>query len=106
MNLSIPKFREGCFFVYVNSNYSMNSSLNVEDVILTRSINLYPNPVTDVLTIDSEIPLTNVEVYSVLGEKVKEMDSDFKSLSMNNLVSFINEHINYSENKTKIQREN
>ena len=75
-------------------------------MILTRSINLYPNPVTDVLTIDSEIPLTNVEVYSVLGKKVKEMDSDFESLSMNNLASFINEHINYWENKTKIQREN
>lgn len=83
-------------YEYVNDSYSdfdqmrfyysnYNNSLNTEDEILAGSINIYPNPVSDVLTINSEIPLTNVEIFSVLGEKVKEMNSDFKSLSMDNL---------------------
>ena len=53
------------------------------------------NPVTNTLTIDSEIPLTKVEIYSILGKKVKEIKSDFNSIPTNNLsngVYFVRMH--------------
>jgi hypothetical protein len=67
-------------------NYSdYDSTLNIEDERLAQSVNLYPNPVSDNLTIDSEISLTKVEIYSILGKKVKEINSDFKSILTDNL---------------------
>jgi len=62
-----------------------NSTLGIDDEVLAKTLNLYPNPVTDVLSIDSEMPITNVEIFTVFGKKVKEMHSDFKSLPMHNL---------------------
>ena len=56
------------------------SALGIDDELLAQGLSLYPNPVTNVLTIDSEIPLTKVEVYSILGKKVKVISSDFKSI--------------------------
>lgn len=61
------------------------SALGIDDEILNEAITLYPNPVSDILTIDSEIPLTKVEVYSMLGKKVKEINSDFTSIPIDNL---------------------
>ena len=62
-----------------------NNALNIDDEILSRSVKLYPNPVDDVLTINSEIPLTKVEVYSILGKKVKEFSAGFNSMRIDNL---------------------
>jgi len=60
-------------------------ALGVDDEILAQSVILYPNPVTNILTIDSEIPITKVEIFSILGKKVKEINSDFKSIPIDNL---------------------
>ena len=84
------------FYDYIDPNWvktkstilfysDYNNALSIDDELLAMSIKLYPNPVDNILTIDSEIPLTNVEIFSVLGKKVKEMDLDFKSLTMDNL---------------------
>ena len=72
-------------------NYSdYDSTLDVDDAILAKSISFYPNPVSDILTIDSEMSLTKVEFYSALGKKVKEINSDFKSKRTDNyLMVFI-----------------
>jgi hypothetical protein len=69
--------------IFYYSNY--NNALNIDDEILSRSIKLYPNPVDDVLTINSEIPLTKVEIYSILGRKVKEFNANFNSMRIDNL---------------------
>ena len=65
---------------------------------LSQSINFYRNPVTNVLTIDSEIPLTRVEIYSVLGRKVKEVNSGFESIPTNNLSNGVYVVRMFSEN--------
>lgn len=46
---------------------------------------LSPNPTTGVFNIKSKTPITKVEIYSILGEKVYEVDSGFKSISTDNL---------------------
>ena len=55
------------------------------DEVLAQAITYYPNPVNNLLRIDSEIPISKVEIYSVLGQKVKEINSDFKSIPIDNL---------------------
>jgi len=48
-------------------------------------ISLHPNPVSGVLHIESEIPLTKIEFYSVTGEMVKLVTSDFSSVNLHSL---------------------
>jgi len=50
---------------------------------------LYPNPVSNILTIESKIPVSKIEIYSILGKKVKVINSDFNSISMENLANGI-----------------
>jgi len=52
---------------------------------LAKSITLYPNPASDILTIESEIRLTKIEIYSIVGSKVKEIYMDFSSIQTGHL---------------------
>jgi hypothetical protein len=70
--------------IYASPGYA-NSTLGIDDEVLAKTLNLYPNPVTDLLHINSEIPLSKVEIYSILGKKVKEFKSGLYSVPMNNL---------------------
>lgn len=71
--------------LFYYSNYT--NPLKTEDEILAKSLKIYPNPVDQFLTIDSEIPLTKVEIYSILGDKVKVIGEGFNNIPMNNLSS-------------------
>jgi hypothetical protein len=64
---------------------SANSTLGIKNLSLEKMINLHPNPVKDVLTIDSKLEIIKVEIYSVLGKKVKEINSDFEHIQTNGL---------------------
>ena len=64
----------------------IGTSLSVEGQELERSIQLYPNPVKDILSIKSEaIVISKVAIYSVLGKKIKEVKSNFESIGISNL---------------------
>lgn len=58
-----------------------NSSLSVTDVAKrNQDFKAYPNPVTDILTIDSQIKVQSVEVYDISGKKVSNAEiNDLKS---------------------------
>ena len=60
-------------------------ALGVEDLVLAQQIVVYPNPVSTILSIKSQIPLIKVEIYAITGQKVKEIHSGFKSIPMNDL---------------------
>lgn len=70
--------------IYASPGYA-NSTLGIDDEVLAKTLNLYPNPVTDLLNINSEIPLSKIEIYSILGKKVKERKSGLYSIPMNDL---------------------
>lgn len=65
-------------------NFFSDSTLSV-DTIENLSFNIYPNPVSSILTIDSKLPITKIEVFSILGQRVKQVNSDFNSVSTENL---------------------
>jgi len=74
------------------------ASLSLNDELISTSITLYPNPVSNILIIDSKIPLKKVEVFSLFGQKVKELNSDFNSILTNDLSSGIYIMVLESEN--------
>ena len=59
--------------------------LGVDDEILSEGLKIYPNPVSDILSVESKLALKKIEIYSILGQKVKEINSDFNSISTNQL---------------------
>ncbi len=63
------------------------SALGVHDEILSSGLNLFPNPVTNLLSIDSKLPLEKVEIFNILGQKEMEIDSGFKSIRLSELTS-------------------
>jgi len=74
-------------YVDPQTNFSEDCAnfLGVDDEILAKGLKLYPNPVSDILFVDSKIALKKIEIYSILGQKVKEINSDFNSISTNYL---------------------
>ena len=69
--------------LFYYSDYT--NQLSVDDEILSGSINVYPNPVSDILVIESIMPLKGVEIYSILGKKVMDIHTNFKSIPMYNI---------------------
>ena len=64
----------------------LDAQLSIEDEKLEQSIQLYPNPVKDILSINSKaIVISKVAIYSVLGKKIKEVKSNFESIGIHNL---------------------
>jgi len=86
--------------VTVNSS----SCLSVNEVSSDKDFNFYPNPVSDVLYINSKINVVKVIIYAVDGKLVQsEQDRKITSISMNKLI-----HGNYFveftfENGKKVQ---
>jgi hypothetical protein len=61
-------------------------SLTVDDTSLNDiNISCYPNPVTDVLTINANKPVKSVKVFNMLGQLVKtvNMDTDLNEVDIN-----------------------
>lgn len=65
-----------------NGGYSTPSMI---DEALSESITLYPNPVSDILNIESDFRLTKVEIYTIVGGKVKEIITDFSTIQTGHL---------------------
>lgn len=59
--------------------------LSMDETIIANAIKVYPNPVSQILTIDSNRPINRVELFSILGKKVKNVNSDFKTIPVNDL---------------------
>ena len=86
--------KAGSAYFFKNTN-----ALGIDDPLLSQGLNMYPNPVKNSLTLESIMPLEKVEIYSTLGQKVKEVNSDFNSISTNHLSNGIYLIRIYSEKK-------
>ncbi|RUA07595.1 MAG: hypothetical protein DSY82_07885 [Flavobacteriia bacterium] len=68
----------------------LTDQLGVVDEELDRSLLFYPNPVSSVLCIRSKTKVINrVEIFSILGKKVKSINSEFSSIPTDDLNSGI-----------------
>ena len=70
----------------VDSTGCIEILLSVDDEILDNSLKIYPNPTTNILTIESKnSAISKVEIYTILGEKIKEVTSNFGSITTDKL---------------------
>ena len=51
--------------------FLIQDALSLEDNIISEEILAYPNPFTNQLTIELNEPIYKVEIYNILGQKVK-----------------------------------
>ena len=52
------------------------------DLLLIKAIKIYPNPVSNILSINSEIKIRKVEIFSLLGHRVKIVNKNFRSINL------------------------
>ncbi len=69
-----------------NAIIDLCSDLGVEEQT-SSAVRFYPNPFNNTLTIESSSSLSKVEIYSMIGKKVKEVNSNFESINMQELKS-------------------
>jgi hypothetical protein len=75
-------------WIYIDAQTSYSTdcaALGLEDRDMASAVRLYPNPVSNVLHIDSKIPLVKVELFSVFGKSVLTISSGFDAISMEHL---------------------
>ena len=64
------------------------SSLSLDDSIWSNNIKIYPNPTSNTFNINSsQIELNKVEIYSLLGEKLKEYNVNTSVYNIEDLTS-------------------
>ena len=61
-----------------------NDLLGVEELEMAQ-IQLYPNPVSEILHIQSRDPLQQVTFYDVLGQSLMTVHKDFENIPVSNL---------------------
>ncbi|UAM99522.1 T9SS type A sorting domain-containing protein [Polaribacter litorisediminis] len=73
---------------YFSYTVGSNCTLSTEDTILQQSVKIFPNPSKNILNISSSIkPITKVEIYSVVGKKIIEFNSNLEKLNIQELSS-------------------
>ena len=85
------------FFILAGSaTLSAQSDADQQDTAVVKDnfglndvVSMYPNPVENYLTIRSNSPITKVEVYSLLGDLVKNVKTNFSRIDLRNLNSGI-----------------
>lgn len=68
---------------------SENGVVVVDNFVLNDAVQMFPNPVQHYLTIRSNLPITAVQVYSLLGELMTEVHSNFNRIDLRRLNSGI-----------------
>jgi subtilisin family serine protease len=77
---SIPNVRWGYGKIDALEGIKLiESALSVENLNNQSKLNAYPNPFTNQLTIESKEPIHKIEIYNLLGQKVKNVT--FNNLS-------------------------
>ncbi len=66
--------------VVLHTKNAGKNTTSIQDKTSAKSISVYPNPVYDILRIESDFPLIKVEIFSIGGMKVKEFYTDFNAI--------------------------
>ena len=90
--------------IYASPGSAGTGILKVAEESLEKGIAMYPNPVHNVLYINSKSPLTKVEIYSLLGNKIKEVRTNLNSIETKYLSQGVYIVKVYSENGSKTMK--
>jgi endoglucanase Acf2 len=81
------------------------ATLSHDDFVQQDQIKIYPNPVSNILQIQSNVVnLTKVEIYSILGQKLMEQTTALESVNMEKLSTGVYLVKVYSGNQSLVKR--
>jgi len=66
-----------------------SSESEIDNFVLNDAVTMYPNPVKNFLFIRSSYPITRVQIFSLLGNLVKDEFGDVERINMSSLNSGI-----------------
>ena len=66
----------GASFVYAQNSKSGDVKIVKNHIPSSHGIRIYPNPVTDYFKIDSKVTIGKIEIYNLIGKKVKSQNND------------------------------
>lgn len=66
-----------------------NEVVVMDNFLFNGAVQMFPNPVQNYLTIRSNLPITAVQIYSLLGDLVKEVRGNFSRIDVRQLNSGI-----------------
>jgi len=72
-----------------NTVYNSADKESIDNFVLNDAVTMYPNPVQNFLFIRSSYTITRVQVYSLLGDLVKDEFGDVEKINMSSLNSGI-----------------
>jgi hypothetical protein len=70
---------------YENTMYFKNTEINASIADLESKTAIYPNPFTTEITIESELNIERVDIYSIAGQLVKTIEKPSASLDLREL---------------------
>jgi len=96
-------------------NGTNTSTFYFDDVVQTNTlstnsfsnsyIKIYPNPIKNILTVDTlRVDISKIEIYSVLGKRLKVIENNYKSIPVNDLSQGIYLIKIYSENESVMKK--
>ena len=88
--------------IELNPNLSQCTTLTISDNSFNEIL-LYPNPVNDILYINTQISITKVEVYDLLGKIVKKYSTE-NQINLSDLKPSIYIVKLYNENYTSVRK--
>ncbi len=68
-------------------NIEEASTLSLDDLEISRAIRIFPNPLISDLQIQSNLGIKTISIYSVLGQKIRDFESDSSPIDLNELPS-------------------
>lgn len=79
---SIIKGSGSSYLFYMNVKYSTLSSVRNNKII---DLKIHPNPVKDKLFVTSDIDFEKIEIYSIAGQLIKQINGNVKSIDLRNI---------------------
>ena len=79
---SIIKGSGSSYLFYMNVKYSTLSSVRNNKII---DLKIHPNPVKDKLFVISDIDFEKIEIYSIAGQLIKQINGNVKSIDLRNI---------------------
>ena len=73
---------------YLSYTVGDNCTLSTDNLNFSEGLHVFPNPVKNTISVTSKnFPLTKIEVYSLIGKKIKDFRNNFNSLQVDELTS-------------------
>lgn len=98
-DVGIPTQQNG-WFQDPWTGYSLDCNLGIEENNLNALVNLYPNPVKDILRIDNinSLKINSVKIYDILGRHIIALNDNFDQID----IAFLNSGVLFVEFETEI----